>query len=348
MKAPRHAEIWLPGYLRSRSAALLGGRTAPKRLWLTVTDHYEPFWRNQDEGLAASRVALWETHWPAIARRNPDSSGRPARYSFFYPQEEYRPQLLDVLARMEREGLAGVEIHLHHDGEGKQNFIDRMSSFRDQLHERHGLLRRQNGRIEFGFIHGNYALDNSRPDGKHCGLNDELRILSALGCYADFTMPSGASPTQARMVNEIYWAKDDPERPKSYDSGVPVRPGSPAEGDLLIIPGPFGVRWAERLIPRIEYAEIAGHDLATEYRVRRWLELAPRIGGDVFVKLHTHGTQERNSKALLLEGGLDSLDRLVRRTCETRGIEYFFVTAHEMWKAVDALRAGREPDAAAS
>ena len=54
-----------------------------------------------------------------------------------------------------------------------------------------------NGRVVFGFIHGNWALDNSRPDGKYCGLNNEITLLRDLGCYADFTMPSGASPTRA-------------------------------------------------------------------------------------------------------------------------------------------------------
>jgi hypothetical protein len=194
------------------------------------------------------------------------------------------------------------------------------------------------GRLVFAFIHGNYALDNSRPDGRYCGINDELIVLRELGCYADYTMPSGASPTQARILNTIYWAKDDPTRPKSYDAGIPLVPGQGREGDLLMIPGPFGMRWADRLLPRIECAEITGYDLATPYRVRRWLELAPRIGGDVFIKLHTHGTQERNSTALLDHGGLDTLYRLVREECERRGLKYHFVSAWEMWRAVEALR----------
>ena len=98
-------------------------------------------------------------------------------------------------------------------------------------------------------------------------------------------MPSGASPTQSRLINTIYWAVDDPNKPKSYDTGVPVTPGGTATGDLLMIPGPFGVRWAQRLMPRIEHSELCSYDPATEYRVRRWLELAPRIGDDIFLKL---------------------------------------------------------------
>ncbi len=56
-------------------------------------------------------------------------------------------------------------------------------------------------------------------------------------------------PTQSRMVNTIYYCKGDPNRSKSYDNGVPVTPGGKTEGDLLMIPGPIGIRWRDRLLP---------------------------------------------------------------------------------------------------
>jgi hypothetical protein len=240
---------------------------------------------------------------------------------------------------MASDGIADVEVHLHHDGEGQQNFVDRISGFTETLCSRHGLLRKSNGKITFGFIHGLWALDNSRPDGRYCGLNNEITLLRDLGCYADFTMPSGASETQARLINTIYWAVDDPGKPKSYDTGVAVTPGGTAMGDLLMIPGPFGVRWAERLMPRIEYSELCSYDPATGYRVRRWLELAPRIGNDIFLKLFTHGTQERHSK-YLLEGGLEHTLSLITGECERTGLDLHFSSAWEMRQAVDAAVRG--------
>jgi hypothetical protein len=228
---------------------------------------------------------------------------------------------------------------VHHDGEGQQNFVDRISSFTETLFSRHGLLRKEKGRVTFGFIHGLWALDNSRPDGRFCGLNNELSLLRDLSCYADFTMPSGASPTQARLINTIYWAVDDPDKPKSYDTGVPVTPGGKATGDLLMIPGPFGLRWAQRVMPRIEYGELCSYDRATEYRVRRWLELAPRIGDDIFLKLFTHGTQERHSQ-YLLEGGLEFTLSLIIRQCQRAGLDLRFATAWEMRQAIDAAARG--------
>jgi hypothetical protein len=337
MTLPRHCQIWLPGYIKDRIATL--GRKPAKRLWLLFADHYEPLWHGASEDTGAERVTRWATRWPAIAAKFLDSAGRPPRYTFFYPEEEYRPHLMEPLERMASLGIADVEVHLHHNGEGQQNFIDRISGFTETLFSRHGLLRKHNGMLTFGFIHGLWALDNSLPGGRFCGLNNEITLLRDLGCYADFTMPSGASPTQARLINTIYWAVDDPDKPKSYDTGVPVIPGDTATGDLLMIPGPFGIRWAQRLKPRIEHSELCSYDPATKYRVRRWLELAPRIGDDIFLKLYTHGTQERHSD-YLLEGGLELTLSLISAECWRAGLDLHFSTAWEMRQAVDAAERG--------
>jgi hypothetical protein len=335
---PRHAELWFAGYIRSRleaPRALRGGR-----VWVAIADHWEPYWLHPSDETAAERVAVWVKYWPEIARRHADSIGRSPQYTFYYPQEEYRPRFLDALAEMKRAGIADVDVHIHHDGEGQQNFVDRMSGFIETLVTRHGLLRLSNGRPVFGFIHGNWALANSRPDGRCCGLNNEITLLRDLGCYADFTMPSGDSPTQSRTVNTIYWVRDDPTKPRSYDQGVAVKPGAPGKGDLLMIPGPIGLRWAERLVPRLETGEIACQDLPTAYRVKRWLDLAPRIGNEIFLKLYAHGAQERHSSALLVNGGFDRLFTLLAEGCRRYGHELRYVSTWEMRQGVDAAARG--------
>jgi hypothetical protein len=101
-----------------------------------------------------------------LAGRRSKVSGfcRPSpRHTFFYPEEEYRPHLMEPLERMASAGIADVEVHLHHNGEGQQNFVDRISGFTETLFSRHGPLRKHNGIITFGFIHGLWALDNSLP-----------------------------------------------------------------------------------------------------------------------------------------------------------------------------------------
>jgi hypothetical protein len=149
-------------------------------------------------------------------------------------------------------------------------------------------------------------------------------------------MPSGNSPTQARTVNTIYWVTDDPLRPRSYDHGLAVKPGVSAAGDLLMIPGPLGLRWAGHIVPRMEGGELAWYDLPTAYRVERWLDLAPRIGNDLFIKLFAHGAQERHSSALLLEGGLDRLFSSLTEGCRQHGYQLRYVSTWEMRQAVDA------------
>jgi hypothetical protein len=347
MSLLRNSQLWGPGYAKQRVRRFTTSRPIPlERIWVAIADHYEPRWGGAYLETAQARVGLWSSAWPAIASRcKPDAAGSPPQYTFFFPEEEYHPTLIEPLAQMVFEKIADIEVHLHHDGEGRQNFIDRITSFCKVLHGEHGLLRTRDGKLAFGFIHGNWALDNSRPDGRWCGLNDEIQILAGLGCYADFTMPSGDSPTQAHLINTIYRCKDDPDRPKSYDDGVPVTPGGGIEGDLLIIPGPLGIRWRDRLLPRLETGELAGYDAATPYRVKRWVELSPRIGADSFVKLYTHGAQERNSSHLLC-GGLEEAFDLLVAEADRRGCAIYFVSAWQMYLAIDAIRQRLDPVAA--
>lgn len=338
-----NAHLWLPGYLRARLRPQ--GAAPPARVWMAITDHYEPLWQGADQETARRRVQFWRRRWPEIAGRHRDSAGRAPRYTFFYPQEEYRPYLLDPLAEMTEAGIADVEVHLHHDGEGEQDFVDRIRRFTETLFLRHRLLREHNGKIAFGFIHGDWALDNSRPDGRCCGLNNEITLLRELGCYADFTLPSAPDPSQTRMVNTIYWACDDPQRPKSHDRGAPVTPGGTVSGDLMMIPGPLGMNWRgrrRRLLPRLETGELACYDRPNGHRIRLWLRIAPRIGDNIFIKLFSHGAQERHC-ATLLEGDLDLLLEGLSGQCAARGLSLYFVSAHEMWLAVEAVRRRNDP-----
>jgi hypothetical protein len=336
MKLPRHAEIWLTPYLADRLRKI-ARRSKPKRMWVALCDHYEPLGQGASLETAQRRVAQWREKWPRIAGDAPrDAAGQPPQYSFFYPQEEYRRDLVEGIAELARLGIADVEVHLHHDYEQRDSFINKIEEYCRRLVGDHGLLRQVDGRTTFGFIHGNWALDNSRPDGRCCGLNGEIALLRDLGCYADFTMPSAPSPTQGRVVNRIYWCTANADlRPRSFDRGVEASVGGGRRGDLLMIPGPLGLRFGERLIPRLEIGEIAGYDLPTPERVRGWFNLAPMIGDDLFLKLHTHGAPERNLEPLL-DGGLANLFRWLAEEAGRRKIEMHWATAWQMYQAADA------------
>jgi hypothetical protein len=346
--AVQTASRWLPGYLKAR---LMAPSSPVSRIWVAFADHFEPEWRQPDRATALERVRRWRREWPRVAERHLDSAGRPACYTFFYPEEQYEPELIDELSAMCEAGFGDVEVHLHHDADTEHAFVDRMERFLQRLHHTHGLLRLDGGRIRFGFIHGNWALDNSLPDGRYCGLNNEITLLRDLGCYADFTLPSAPSPAQTRIVNTIYWATDDPARPRSHDAGVALTAGGPVAGDLLMIPGPLTLNlreWRTPLVPRLERGEIAGNCLPTRHRARLWARVAPRLDGDVFIKLFGHGAPEKNATPLLEQSGaLDRTLRYLREESNELGAELYFVSAWQMWTAVDAIRRGADPRQAA-
>jgi hypothetical protein len=109
-----------------------------------------------------------------------------------------------------------------------------------------------------------------------------------------------------------------------------------------MITGPLGIRFGERILPRLESGEIAGYDLPTPARVRQWFDLAPTIGDDQFLKFYTHGAQESNQEPLL-NGGLGNLFHWLAEEANRRGIEIHWATAWQMYQAADALIQARKP-----
>jgi hypothetical protein len=348
LESVRTLHQWLPGCAAARLREIADmRRTRIARVWVTFADHFEPWWRRADDRTALDRVARWARCWPRIARRHADNDGRPPCYTFFYPEEQYHPAALDALSRLAGMDIADVEVHLHHDAHNEGAFVDSVGQFIERLHTRHALLRRDDSGIRFGFIHGNWALDNSLSGGRFCGLNNEITLLGRLGCYADFTLPAAPSPAQTRIVNTIYWAKDDPARPKSHDTGVAVTAHGAVAGDLLIIPGPLTLNfreWWQPLVPRIEVGELAGHCQPSRHRVTLWKRVAPRIGEDLFIKLFAHGAPEKNAEPLLADDGvLDRTMRYLADDCRRSGAQLYFVSAWHMWMAIDAIRRGVHP-----
>ncbi|SEG17068.1 hypothetical protein SAMN05421819_2046 [Bryocella elongata] len=339
MPFPKSADLWLPGYLRSRLSRI--GQPPAKRLWVAITDHFEPHGR-VDLARAYQRMKIWHECWPRIAAEAPrDSAGMPPCFTAFYPQEEYDRGLVDNIASLCGDGSFDVEVHLHHFNDNAASFEAKLREFIARLHNDHGLLHMRDGRPVFGFIHGNWALDNSHPTGFGCGVTGELQILRDLGCYADFTMPSAPSPTQSRIVNQIYWTNGDPSKPRGFDVGTIASPGEGRRGDLLMITGPLGLRFKGRLLPRVETSELANYDLPTPYRVQRWLDLAPRIGDDIFVKLFGHTAREDNAAALLGDGSANApmakMFQWIAEAARARNLELHWASAYGMYSAIDKI-----------
>jgi len=361
MRGRSHLLIWVPRYLLgapARRARRQRARAAATRhLIFCLADHFEPGWGQPGLAVERQRVDAWLEHYPALASQFCDASGRHPQHTFFYPCEEYRPEHLDKLARMVADGWGEVEIHLHHDRDTAVGLAQTLEDFKRKLRS-HGLLGsaccplpgESSEAIRFGFIHGNWALDNSRPDGRWCGVNDELGVLRRLGCYADFTLPSAPSPTQTRKTNSIYWATDDPQRPKSHDIGRDAVVGEAPVGDLLIIQGPLALDWRARkwgLLPAVENGEVTAARLPSPRRVRLWAGLGIGIVGRpewTFVKVYTHGCEERNTEVLFGEPALLMHQTLQREYNDGRRWRLHYVTAREMYNIIIAACAGHSGD----
>jgi hypothetical protein len=270
------------------------------------------------------------------------------QHDLFYPQEEYDPYCLDRLAALQEKGCGNVEIHLHHDGDTSDGFREKVVTFKTTLHERHGLLRRDpaRGEVTYGFIHGNWALDDSGRNGRWCGVKDEITILKETGCYADFTYPSAPHASQPPIVNRIYYATDDPLRAKSHHRGVEAVYGSQPRGDLLLITGPLALNWRRRrggLFPAIENGDVTGGNPPTPDRVDLWVRTGITVKGWprwVFVKVHTHGLTDRNRKLFLGDRVKVLYETLLSEYNDGDRYLLHFVTAREMYGCVKCLESG--------
>lgn len=344
----RAFDKWLLPWLLRRRPRAGGG---PRYVMLAVCDHFEPLHGSDREG-ALRRLEIWRREFPRFAADFRDADGQPPRHTFFYPIEQYDPGLLASLAELCHQTGSEVEIHLHHDRDTPEGLTAALEQGKRDL-AAHGLLARDaSGSVRYGFIHGNWALNHSHPDGLGCGIEREIPILRQTGCYADFTMPSAPSPTQARVVNAIGYLPDLPGR-RAIDGLEPAAVGrTVAWRDdprrLLAIQGPLALNTGRRkwgLIPRVENGDLTGANPATLQRLGVAIAEAIHVEGQpewVFVKYHTHGGIESNFHMLLG----DAMRRFHRdlASLDAIGCRLHYVSAREMANLVHAAEDGATGD----
>jgi hypothetical protein len=168
---------WIRAYLRQdwRQRAPTG---VTKHLMFCFVDHYEPGWEQPSYETECTRVARWREEYPKLCDGHRDADGHAPIHSFFYPEEEYRPEHLDAIVDLCRLGLGEIEIHLHHHNDTEAGLREKLRRFTELLATRHDALPRDatTGQPRWAFIHGNWALDNCHPSGNDCGVNNELII----------------------------------------------------------------------------------------------------------------------------------------------------------------------------
>jgi hypothetical protein len=114
----------------------------------------------------------------------------------------------------------------------------------------------------------------------------------------------------------------------------------------MIIQGPLGFMWANRkfgVIPRIENADVRASSAPTLARVDAWVETGIHVQGKpewIFVKVHTHGTQERDMDTLLGEPMRKAFEYMEKRYNDGRDWKLHYVSAREMYNIAKAAEAG--------
>ena len=335
-------DLWLPAYLRQKRHV---NPLSATHIMLAVCDHFEPF-RQADKPTALERIRRWKRDFPALIQPFRDADQQTPRHTFFHPVEQSDSDTVSELAELSRLCGGEVEVHLHHDRDTPEGFRNQLERGKEIL-ANHGLLAQDNyGAIRYGFIHGNWALNDSHPEGCHCGVPNELGILHETGCYADFTMPSAPHPTQTRIINTIYYATDGQGR-KSHDTGIPARVGSTNAAGLLLVQGPLGLNWERRkwgVFPRIENGDLSGANPPTPDRLRIWLRSGIHVHGRpdwLFLKLYTHGGNPQNMVTLLCDPMRRFYEHLLGNYNDGRRFHVHFVTAREMVNIIHAAEDGK-------
>jgi hypothetical protein len=335
----RQYATFLPDYarwaMRGRMPPLHGPR--PTHVFVLIADHFEP------DGDVAW-VDEWAARYAVLAARHRDSMGRQPQHTWFYPGEQATDAILTSLQRMTRSGLGEVELHYHHGSDTTASARDKYRQAIDAF-QSFGFLKTVNGDTKFAFVHGNSGLDNSNGPIM-CGVNDELRLLRELGCFADFTFPTLFEDSQPGVVNSIYAARDD-DGPKSYQRRLPLATLSKGEADLMIFEGPliFSPSLKIRhLFFDLDDGDIHASEHATPARADRWVRANVHVAERpdwVFVKLFAHGASSRGDAEACLGADFDrTLSYLERAYNDGSRYVLHYITAREAYNLARAAAEG--------
>lgn len=346
----RGLRYWLPYYLWQQLLPKeKPDQNKPIHLFVCVVDHFEPFNGPVDYATALKRVKTWQKEYPRFADRHRDADGKPIQHTWFYPPH-LDHSLLPYIVELCQAGYGDIEMHLHHNL--MEPFPDTSETLRNKIlqciddYGKYGIFCQPDGKSRFAFIHGDWSLDNSGGDHL-CGVNDELTILRECGCYADFTFPC-LNRSQPAMVNRIYYAVDDPERPKSYNFGIPVDVGRKEQkNSLVMIQGVLGLRYnsSKKMKFAVEFSDLDATDPPTPERIDYWVKNALSIKGKPnwkFMKLHTHGAVETRWPANFGKYANKAFEHLTNKYNAQNIVHY--VSAREMYNLVKFTESASDLD----
>jgi len=350
---------WLVRYPLVRAASLLEQTAFEKKhIVITVADHFEPGWSEGgvlDHKSQMTRLREYHKMARAIGDAVRDADGTKFRHTNFYPAEQYHPEILDMMAEMQADGLGEVEVHLHHGVERPDtadNLRQTLVEFRDTLADRHKCLSRMNGSGDpmYAFVHGNLALANS-AGGRNCGVDNEMRILRDTGCYVDMTLPSAPEQSQVAMINQIYECGLPLDEAVSHRKGNRVSTNGKASELPLIFTGPLVFNWRRWIkglpVPRIDDGALTANQTLDAARFARWRSANVTVAGRsdwVFIKLYCHGFFDHDQPACIGEQARRFFSEMIEEGEKSGSYSVHFATAREAFNMVSAAIDGRSGD----
>ncbi len=338
----RGADRWLLPLIARRR---LHASVPVRHVFLAICDHFEPLHQTDAKG-ALNRLQRWALDYPRMAAQYRDADGRGPCHSFFYPIEQYDAEHVRLIAGICEATGSEIEVQLHHDGDTEATLRAQITAGIANLRQHGCLASDPAGDVRFGFVHGNWALCNSRPDGRWCGVPTEISLLRGLGCYGDFTFPSAPSPTQPRAVNQIGYAQEcgsaDALNSLQVASAATTSSLRHRKDHLLLVQGPLALNWSRRkwgLLPRLENADLTAANPPTANRLKLWVDQHLHVAGRpdwLFIKLHCHGAVPANADALLGDPMHQFHAFFTCQFPEAAGVQVHYVTAREMTNLIHA------------
>jgi hypothetical protein len=185
---------WFFSYVKYLARDTSFEKGTPVDIMFCLADHFEPGWGRASIETQRDRLRYWLNNYPRLSSQFSDNDGYNPQHTWFFPPHEADEHLVG-LVDICKGGFGEIELHFHHDhippvpDTAKTLEVKIIASI--ERYAKYGVfgIDKISGKRRFGFIHGDWALDNSMG-GRYCGVNSELQILSKTGCYADFTFPS--------------------------------------------------------------------------------------------------------------------------------------------------------------
>ncbi len=311
-----------------------------KHLIFVMVDHYEHGGRRAKER-GAKENEIWCDKFMEISDRHEDDYGNNFRYTWFYPFDHHNDKIMERLSKMAYGGYGEVELHWHLVSDSdvnRENFTAKLSEAIEWFQSYGAFITAEDSKTAFAYVAGIWDLDAGRGGTETHGITDQIQKLVDQGCYADFTFSTIGTNAQPSTVNSLYCVKDDPDEPKSYDTGQPSTVGQTVDNQLLIFQGPSALSWNGD----IEYGAIENDPRFEPGRISKWIDANIHVHGRpewVFVKVYSHGAQ---SQDVVLAHDMDWMLASLREECKQREIKLHFMSGREAFNVIKSAEDGKQ------